>query len=55
MTDLEIAQSVKALNIKDIAKKLDINEDLLMCYGNDKAKLSLDLVSLAVVALPIFP
>lgn len=45
MTDLEIAQSVKALNIKDIAKKLDINEDLLMCYGNDKAKLSLDLLN----------
>ena len=44
MTDLEIAQSVKALNIKDIASKLNINEDKLTMYGNDKAKLSLDLL-----------
>lgn len=44
MTDLEIAQSVKALNIKDIASKLNINEDKLTVYGNDKAKLSLDLL-----------
>ena len=44
MTDLEIAQSVKALNIKDIASKLNISEDKLTMYGNDKAKLSLDLL-----------
>ena len=45
MTDLEIAQSVKALNIKDIANKLNISEDMLLMYGNDKAKLSLELLN----------
>lgn len=44
MTDLEIAQSVKAKDIREIAKKLNISEDKLTCYGNDKAKLSLDLL-----------
>ena len=44
MTDLEIAQSVKAKGIREIAKKLNISEDKLTCYGNDKAKLSLDLL-----------
>ena len=45
MTDLEIAQSVKALNIKEVAGKLGIAEDLLTCYGNDKAKLDLSLLN----------
>ena len=45
MTDLEIAQSVKAKGIREIAKKLNISEDKLTCYGNDKAKLSLDLLN----------
>ena len=45
MTDLEIAQSVKALNIKEVADKLGIAEDLLTCYGNDKAKLDLSLLN----------
>lgn len=44
MTDLEIAQSVNALNIKDIANKLDIDESLLTLYGNDKAKLDLSIL-----------
>ena len=44
MTDLEIAQSVKALNVKDVANKLNISEDMLLMYGNDKAKLSLELL-----------
>lgn len=44
MTDLEIAQSVKAKDIREIAKKLNVSEDKLTCYGNDKAKLSLDLL-----------
>jgi len=39
MTDLEIAQSCKKKNIKEIAKKIGINEDELICYGNDKAKI----------------
>lgn len=45
MTDLEIAQSVKAKDIREIAKKLNVSEDKLTCYGNDKAKLSLDLLN----------
>ena len=45
MTDLEIAQSVKALNVKDVANKLNISEDMLLMYGNDKAKLSLELLN----------
>ena len=45
MTDLEIAQNVKALNIKDVANKLNISEDMLLMYGNDKAKLSLELLN----------
>lgn len=44
MTDLEIAQSVNALNIKDIANKLDIDDSLLTLYGNDKAKLDLSIL-----------
>ena len=45
MTDLEIAQNVKALNIKNVANKLNISEDMLLMYGNDKAKLSLELLN----------
>lgn len=44
MTDLEIASSVKALRVEEIAGKLGIKEDDLTCYGKDKAKLSLDLL-----------
>ncbi|CEN46698.1 Formate--tetrahydrofolate ligase [Capnocytophaga canimorsus] len=43
-TDLEIAQNAKMQNIKEIAKKLDINEDDLEQYGKYKAKLPLTLI-----------
>ncbi|AFU69450.1 formate--tetrahydrofolate ligase [Psychroflexus torquis ATCC 700755] len=44
MTDIEIAQKVKADHIKRIAEKLDIKEAYLEYYGNEKAKLPLDLI-----------
>jgi len=44
MTDLEIAQKVKAKHIRDIAKKLNIKEAHLEYYGNEKAKLPLSLI-----------
>ena len=40
LTDIEIAQQAKLLNIKDIAAKLGIKEDELEPYGHYKAKLS---------------
>ncbi len=40
MTDLEIAHSAKKLDIKDVAKKLNIPSSKLIMYGNDKAKVS---------------
>ena len=42
MTDIEIANSVKPCNIKEIAKKIDINEEDLMTYGDYKAKVKLN-------------
>ncbi|MDH5365800.1 MAG: formate--tetrahydrofolate ligase [Cyclobacteriaceae bacterium] len=43
-SDLEIAQSVQMNHIKDIASKLNINEDDLEMYGKYKAKLPLKLI-----------
>ena len=40
MTDIEIAKQVKLKNIKEIAKKIDIKEDEIECYGKYKAKIS---------------
>lgn len=40
MTDIEIARNTKIENIKNIAKKIDINDDKLEVYGNYKAKIS---------------
>ncbi|MFD0798600.1 formate--tetrahydrofolate ligase [Maribacter chungangensis] len=45
MTDIEIAQKVNPKNIKDVAKKLDIKEMHLEYYGNEKAKLPLNLIN----------
>ncbi len=42
MTDIEIANSIKPLHIKEVAKKLNIKEDDLELYGKYKAKLSVD-------------
>lgn len=44
MTDIEIAQSVKMLPIKNIAAKLNIEEDDIDMYGKYKAKLPLHLI-----------
>lgn len=40
MTDLEIAKNTKLEKITDIAKKLNIDEDDIECYGKYKAKIS---------------
>ena len=44
MTDLEIAQNATLLPVKEIAKKLNINEDDIDPYGKYKAKLPLNLI-----------
>lgn len=44
MTDLQIAQSVQEQHIRDIAAKLNISEENLEYYGNNKAKLPLSLI-----------
>lgn len=43
-TDIEIAQEAKLIHIKEVAKKLEINEEDLEYYGKYKAKLSDDLM-----------
>ena len=42
LTDLEIAQQAKILNIKDIAKKIGLTEEDIDLYGKYKAKIHLD-------------
>ena len=42
LTDLEIAQQAKILEIKEIAKKVNLTEDDLDLYGKYKAKIHLD-------------
>ena len=42
-TDIEISNACNMLNIKEIANKLNINEEYLECYGNYKAKINLDI------------
>ncbi len=44
MTDIEIARSINPKNITEVAKELGI-EDKIELYGNDKAKISLDLLN----------
>lgn len=44
LTDIEIAQASTLQHIKEIAKKLNIEEDDLEMYGKYKAKLPLDLI-----------
>lgn len=43
-TDLEIAQACTMLNVSEVAKKVNIQEDDLEHYGKYKAKLSLDIL-----------
>lgn len=42
MNDIEIANSVLLERIENIAKKIDINEEELECYGKYKAKIHYD-------------
>lgn len=42
MEDIEIARNAKLKNIREIAEKLNINEEYLEQYGKYKAKISLD-------------
>ena len=46
LTDIEIAQSVKALPISEIAKKADIPDTCLEQYGRTKAKVDLSFLDL---------
>ena len=39
MTDIEIAKGCCGLSILDVAKKVGINSNDLICYGNNKAKI----------------
>ena len=43
-TDLEIANNASKKHIKDIALSLNIPEDALIVYGNDKAKINYDFL-----------
>ncbi|MFI3329536.1 MAG: formate--tetrahydrofolate ligase [bacterium] len=45
MNDLEIAQKAKILPIKEIAKKINIKEEDLYCYGNNIAKINIDKIN----------
>ena len=44
MTDIEISSKAKKLDIKKVAKKLEINSRYLENYGKYKAKISLDIM-----------
>lgn len=50
MTDIQIAQQVVAKHIREVAKKLEVPEDQLEYYGNEKAKLPLSLINEQKVA-----
>ena len=39
MKDIEIARSIKKLDIRDVAEKIGLTENDLILYGNDKAKI----------------
>ena len=45
LSDLEIAQQAKILEIKEIAKKVHLTEDDLELYGKYKAKITLDTLN----------
>ena len=44
MTDIEIAQAATMQHIKEVADKLNIQEDDIELYGKYKAKLPLTLI-----------
>ena len=43
-TDLEIANNASKKHIKDVASSLNISEEALVVYGNDKAKINYDFL-----------
>ena len=43
-SDLEIAQAAEKAPISEIAKKLDIQSEGLIPFGNDKAKITYDYI-----------
>lgn len=49
LSDLDIAQKAEIKHIKEIASKININEDDLEYYGKYKAKLPLDLIDEAKI------
>lgn len=49
-SDIEIAQGKKLIHIKEIASKLNVDEDSLEMYGKFKAKLPLNLIDEAKIA-----
>ena len=44
LTDLEIANQANKKHINHIAKQIDVPEDALIVYGNDKAKINYDFL-----------
>jgi len=44
LTDLEIANQANKKHINDIAKQIDVPEEALIVYGNDKAKINYDFL-----------
>ncbi len=44
-SDIEIAQEAKLLDIQDVAKQIDLKEDDLIRYGNDKAKVKISSIN----------
>ena len=44
LSDLEIANQANKKHINDIAKQIDIPEEALIVYGNDKAKINYDFL-----------
>ena len=45
LSDLEIANAANKKPISEIANSININEEDLIKYGNDKAKLSYDFIN----------
>ena len=43
LEDIEIAKNAKMKNIKEIAEKININEEYIEQYGKYKAKINLDI------------
>ena len=44
LSDIEIAQQTQMQHIKEVASRINIDEDDLILYGKHKAKLPLDLI-----------